>query len=99
MQPAMNMFRILYQELHDRAVSVACRGSSSSSENSALSDAQLIQLVVEKQEGFVSTTCVCICVCVFQIDYMGLSPLLTPYPPSPFFHCSSINYMCSKIGS
>lgn len=52
MQPAMNMFRILYQELHDRAVSVACRGSSSSSENSALSDAQLIQLVVEKQEGF-----------------------------------------------
>lgn len=50
MQAAMNMFRVLYQDLHDRAVTVACRGSSSSSENSALSDAQLIQLVVEKQE-------------------------------------------------
>lgn len=65
MHAAINMFRILYQELHDRAVTVACRGSSSSSENSALSDAQLIQLVVEKQDKMVSAVCT---VCVWGGD-------------------------------
>lgn len=100
MQAGMNMFRVMYQELLDRAVTVACSGSSSNSDGSALSDDQLIQLVVEKQEG----------VSLWEAEkHMGNVKVLVqanpqwgvvitekgldiPYPPLPLF-CYIFNFV------